>query len=372
MRFETLAVRSGGEPDAPSGALAPPIHLSTTFEHPPDSGEIQGYLYQRYASPTQDRLEQALAALDQGAAALVFASGMAAGSSLMQNLPAGSHVLMADDCYFAFRALAAERFARWQLSFDVVDMSDPQAVRAALRPNTRCLWLETPSNPRIKLSPIAELSALARAHGALTVVDATFATPALLNPLTLGADVVLHSTTKYLGGHSDVMGGALIFAQRDALHDAVWTTRKLQGAIASPFASWMILRGLRTLACRIDWHCRHAGALAAHFACHPAIERVHYPGLSTHPQHAIAQREMRGYGGMLSVEVRGGRAAALRVASRLRLFTNATSLGGYESLVEHRQSVEGPDSPTPANLLRLSVGLEAAEDLIEDFDQALA
>lgn len=371
MRLETTAVHAAGHVDPETLSVAPPIHLSTTFEHPADSTELTGYLYGRYSNPTQDRLESALAALDAGAAALVFASGMAAGAALLQNLPAGGHVLMADDTYFAFRKLAEGWFARWGLSFDLVDMSDPAAVKASLRANTCCLWAETPSNPRLKVSSVAALSEIARAAGALLVVDATFATPMLLRPLVLGADVVLHSTTKYLGGHSDVMGGALIFSQADELATRIRDTRKILGSVASPFASWLILRGLRSLGPRLDWHCRHALTVAHYLQSHPHVSVVHYPGLPEHPQHAVAAREMAGFGGVLSFEVAGGRGDAIAVASRLKLFINATSLGGYESLVEHRESVEGAGTPTPPTLLRVSVGLEHPDDLIADLAQAL-
>ena len=381
MHLHTTAVHASGHVDPETGAVAPPIHLSTTFEHPADSTEITGYLYGRYANPTQDRLEAALAALDGGATALAFASGMAAGATLLQNLPAGGHVLMADDTYFAFRKLAETWFGRWGLSFDLVDMSNLAAVRDALRSNTCCLWTETPSNPLLKVSSVAELSKIASDADALLVVDATFATPMLLRPLFLGADVVLHSTTKYLGGHSDVMGGALVFAASkasgqgpdpQALSVRVWETRKILGAVASPFASWLILRGMRSLGPRLDWHCRNALAVARFLAQHPRVSAVHYPGLETHPQHAIAKREMSGgFGGVLSFEVAGGRADAIRVASALKLFINATSLGGYESLIEHRESVEGAGTPTPPTLLRVSIGLEDADDLIADLEQAL-
>ncbi|MBV6414828.1 MAG: PLP-dependent transferase [Xanthomonadales bacterium] len=372
MKPETLAVHAGADIDHETAAVSPPIHLSTTFEHPADVGELKGYLYGRYGNPTQDRLESALAALEGGALARVFASGMAAANALLQNLPAGGHVLMADDCYFSVRRLAQAWFPRWGLTLDLVDMTDAAAVRAAMRPNTCCLWVETPSNPLLKLSAVAPLAQIARAAGALLVVDATFATPLLLTPLALGADVVMHSTTKYLGGHSDVSGGALVFAREDALAQAVGEIRTLQGAIASPFASWLVLRGLRTLAPRLDWHQRNAMAVAHFLAAHPRVSAVHYPGLASHPQHALVGSEMRGPGGMLSFEVAGTRADAIAVAARLKLFVNATSLGGYESLVEHRQSSEGAGSPTPETLLRLSVGLEHADDLIADLDQALA
>lgn len=372
MKPETLAVHAGGQIDRETGAVAPPIHLSTTFEHPPDSAQITGYQYARYANPTQDRLEQALAALDGGALARVYASGMAAVTALLQNLPAGGHVLMADDTYFAVRKLAQTWFPRWGLTLDLVDMSVPAAVLAALRPNTCCLWAETPSNPLIKLSPLRQLAAIARAAGARLVVDATFATPLLLQPLALGADVVMHSTTKYLAGHSDVTGGALVFARDDDFARAVSDARKLHGAIANPFASWLTLRGLRTLAPRLEWQQRNAGAIAAFLSGNARVAAVHYPGLASHPQRALVGPEMRGPGGMLSFEVAGGREAALAVAGRLKLFINATSLGGYESLVEHRRSTEGPGSRTPEGLLRLSVGLEHADDLVADLDLALA
>jgi len=372
MRLETIAVHAGAQVDGETGAVTPPIHMSTTFEHPADASQLSGFIYARYANPTQDRLETALAALDGGVRALAFASGMAAASALLQNLPAGSHVLMADDTYFAIRKLALTWFPRWGLHLSLADMTDPDAVRAALRPDTRCLWVETPSNPLIKLTSIAAIAEIARSACATLVVDATFATPFLLQPLSLGADVVLHSTTKYLAGHSDVTGGALIFANEDALCLAVLESRKLLGAIANPFASWLVLRGLRTLAPRIDWHQRNASAVADFLAAQPRVAKVHYPGLSSHPQHALTRTEMRGPGGMLSFEVAGSRADAIDVAAKLRLFVNATSLGGFESLVEHRQSIEGSGSTTPAQLLRLSVGLEHAEDLIADLAQALA
>jgi cystathionine gamma-synthase len=371
MRLETTAVHAAGHVDPETGAVAPPIHLSTTFEHPADTTELTGYLYGRYGNPTEDRLQDALAALEGGAAALAFASGMAAGTTLMQNLPAGGHVLMADDTYFAFRKVAETWFARWGLSFDLVDMTDAAAVRAALRPNTCCLWTETPSNPLLKVSSVAALSAVAREAGALLVVDATFATPLLLRPVALGADVVLHSTTKFLGGHSDVLGGALVFARVDELAARVRETRKLLGAVASPFASWLVLRGLRSLAPRVEWQSRNALAIARFLATHARVSAVHYPGLESHPQHAIARQEMTAFGGVLSFEVAGGRSDAIAVASRLKLFINATSLGGYESLVEHRESVEGAGTPTPPTLLRLSAGLEHADDLIEDLRLAL-
>jgi len=367
----TMAIHAGSARDVETGAISPPVHLSTTFAHPADASQHQGYLYQRYRDPTGERLEAALSAVEGAAGALHFATGMAAGTALMQALPQGGHVLLADDTYFAFRQVAAQEFARWGLSYSLVDMTDLAAVTAALTPNTCCLWLETPSNPLLKISDVSALAQLAQEHQALCVVDATFASPLCQQTLALGADVVLHSSTKYLGGHSDVMGGALVFAQRSALFERCFELRKLLGASAAPFNSWLVLRGLKTLPCRMQWHTRNAMRIAAWLEAHAQVAAVFYPGLPSHPQHQLACRQMTQFGGMLSFLVRGGRAAALAAAERLQLIQNATSLGAVESLIEHRESVEGPGSPTPANLLRLSVGLEDCEDLMADLAQAL-
>ncbi len=371
-RIETLAARAGSRPDPTSGALSVPLQLATTFEHTPDGQLPQGWLYQRYDNPTQQETEQALAALDGAARALLFPTGMAAGATALQALPAGSHVVLCDDSYFSFRALAAQQFPRWGLTWSLADFSDPDAVRAALRPETRLLWAETPSNPLLKVCDIAALAGIAHDAGAQLLVDGTFAPPVLQQPLALGADIVLHSATKYLGGHGDVMGGVLAFREDGAHAADCHGLRLLAGATASPFAAWMILRGVRTLPARMAWHCANAKQLAEALHAHPRVARVHYPGLPDHPQHAVAAAQMRDFGGMLSFEVDGGEAAALAVAGRLRLFTNATSLGSTESLVEHRASIEGPTSATPRGLLRLSVGLEHAQDLLDDLAQALA
>lgn len=376
MHPHTLAIHAGRTELADStGAIATPIVLSTTFEHSADVAEHRGWMYQRYGDPNAQALEQALCALEGGSDAVHCATGLAASSLVLQCLPEGSHVLLADDCYFGVRAILEECATRFGLTWSRVDMSDLEAVQAAWRPQTRCLWLETPSNPLLKISDVEALSALARERDALTVVDATFATPLLLPTLALGADVSLHSSTKYLGGHSDVMGGALIFGHGELARQTAARARqlrKLLGCTASPFASWLVHRGLMTLACRLDTHQRNAGALATYLAAHASVEAVHYPGLPDHPQHALARRQMRGFGGMLSFRVRGDRARTIAVASALKLITNATSLGAVESLVEHRQSTEGPHSTTAPNLLRLSVGLEHVDDLRADLDQALS
>jgi len=371
MRPETLAVHAGAEPDAATGAVAPPIHLSTTFAHGPAAERIAGYEYQREGNPTQDRLETALAALEGGAAALAFASGMAAMTALLEALPNDSRILIPDDCYIGLRLLAQEFLSRRGIAAVTVDMGDLAAVRAACADGIALIWAETPSNPRLKVADIAALAQIAHAQGALLACDNTFATPVLQQPLVLGADVVMHSTTKYFGGHSDVLGGALVFARCDALHERVAHFRHVTGAIASPFGAWLTLRGCRSLPARMAWHCRNARAVAEFLASHPRVERVNWPGLPAHPQHAVAAKQMSDFGGMLSVEIRGGRDAALAVASKVKLFTNATSLGGCESLLEHRASVEGEHPLSPQNLLRLSVGLEHPDDLVADLAQAL-
>jgi cystathionine gamma-synthase len=371
MRFETRAVHAGGGPDPATGAVAPPIHLSTTFEHGPAAETPLGYLYIRDANPTQTRLEEALASIEGGESALVFASGMAAAAAYLQAQPSGSHVVYPDDVYYGVRALAKEFLPRWGMESTAVDMTDLAAVRAALRPSTRVLWAETPSNPLMQVSDLAELARLAHEAGAALAVDGTFATPAIQRPLELGADVVHHSTTKYLGGHSDVQGGALVFRKKGEAAEKAYHVRKIVGGVASPFNSWLVLRGLRTLPLRVERQSSTALAVARFLEAHPAVEAVHYPGLPSHPGHAAARRQMSAFGGMLSFRVRGGRDEALRATSRLKIFTNATSLGGTESLIEHRASSEGPGSPTPPNLLRVSIGLEHPDDLVEDLAQAL-
>lgn len=371
LHLETLAVHAGAEPDAATGAMSPPLHLATTFLHGPAGERIAGYEYQREGNPTQDRLEQALAALEGGATALAFASGMAAMSALLESLPQGARVLVPNDCYTGLRTLAREFLPPRGIDAVTVDMADLGAVHAALQEPTALVWAETPSNPRLKVCDIAALADAAHGAGALLACDNTFATPLLQRPLALGADVSMHSTTKYFGGHSDVLGGALVFARRDDGYDRVAHRRHVTGAVMAPFNAWLTLRGCRSLPARMALHCANAERIAAMLAGHPAIERVNFPGLPSHPGHAIAARQMSGYGAMLSIELAGGRDAALAVAGRLRLFHNATSLGGCESLVEHRASVEGSQPTSPQNLLRLSVGLEHVDDLVADLRQAL-
>jgi len=372
VRPETLFVHAGVEPDAATGAVAPPLHLATTFKHGPAGERVGGFEYVREGNPNQQQLESALAELERGAGALAFASGMAACSALLDSLPGAAHVVYPRDCYAGLRVLISEFLPQRGVSATAVDIGDVDAVRAALTPATRCLWLETPSNPQLRVADIAALCELAHERDIFVVCDNTFATPLLQQPLVLGADVAMHSTTKYFGGHSDVLGGALAFARRDALFDAVAHRRHITGGVPSPFNSWLTLRGLRSLPARMAMHCRNARAVAEFLAAHPRVEAVNWPGLATHPNHAVATRQMRDFGGMMSVRIRGGRDAALAFAGKVRLFTNATSLGGCESLIEHRASVEGAHPVSPQNLLRLSVGLEHADDLVDDLRQALA
>jgi cystathionine gamma-synthase len=370
-RLETLAVHAGHSPDPATGAVSPPIYLSTTFAREPDGTLPHGFLYARSDNPNRRELELALAALEGGAAALAFASGMAATAAVFQSLAPGDHVVAPLDAYYGTAKLLRDVMAGWGLASTLVDMTDPDVVARAVTPRTRLVWIETPSNPTLAVTDIARVAAIARAAGARVVCDNTWATPVLQRPLELGADLVMHSTTKYLGGHSDLTGGALVAPAEDDWTARLRTLQTLGGAVPSAFDCWLLMRGVRSLPWRMRGHCENAAAVAAFLAAHEAVEVVHYPGLDADPGHAVAARQMRGAGGMVSVQVKGGAPAALEVVRRVRLFTRATSLGGTESLIEHRASVEGPESRTPPGLLRLSIGLEHADDLLEDLDQAL-
>ena len=371
MKIETLAVHAGAEVDPSTGAVAPPIHLSTTFEHGPASEEIHGYSYIREKNPTQSRLEDALAQLEGGGQGIVFSSGMAAGVAILQTLPPGSSVIFPDDIYVTFRRLYRDFLPNWGIQSTVVDMQNTADLKAAIRPNTRLVWVETPSNPLMKISDIKAISEIAHASNVSVLVDNTFATPIIQRPLDLGADIVLYSTTKYFGGHSDVQGGALVLGKENVLAEKLLTIRRVLGSVSSPFNSWLVLRGLRTLACRMERHSSNATAIATALKAVDRVDTAYYPGLPTHQGHDIATRQMSYFGGMLSFKVKGGYDTAIRVASRVKLFLNATSLGGAESLIEHRASSEGEYSTSKPNLLRLSVGLEHPDDLIEDLLQTL-
>ncbi|WP_159709945.1 trans-sulfuration enzyme family protein [Geminicoccus flavidas] len=375
FRPETLLAQAAGIEDPATGGLIPPLQPSTTFLRDPDNAYRRGFDYARDRNPTYVPAETVLAALEGGAEALLFSSGMAAATAVFQALRPGDHVVIPQVIYWGLRKWLLETASSWGLEVELVDTTEPEAVRAALRPGrTRLLWLETPANPTWAVSDIAALSDLAHEAGALVTVDNTVPTPLLTRPLELGADLVMHSATKYLNGHSDVVAGALLTRRTDAeIWSRIRTIRHDQGAILGPFEAWLLTRGLRTLHLRLRAACGNAMHLAAHLQHHPKIERVLYPGLPTHKGHTLAARQMQGgFGGMLSILVRGGEQAAVATAANVRLWKRATSLGGVESLLEHRASIEGPDSPAPANLLRLSVGAEDVGDLIADLESALA
>jgi cystathionine gamma-synthase len=372
MKIETLAVHAGRDVDPSTGAVTPPIHLSTTFAREADGTYPRGYSYSRANNPTREALEKCLAALEGGVAAAAFSSGSAATLAVFQALSPGDHVIAPGDVYHGTARLLREVFAPWGLQTSFVDMSDPREVERALRANTKLIWVETPSNPLLKITDIARMAGIAHGARALCACDNTWATPILQRPFELGADLTVHATTKYLGGHGDVLGGAVIARSEDAFFQRVRKIQVAGGAVPSPFECWLVLRGVPTLPCRMRGHSENALRVAEFLRQRPGVETVHYPGLKEHPGYEIAARQMKLPGGMLSFQVKGGRERAFAVAAKAKVFTRATSLGGVESLIEHRASMEGPETRTPDNLLRLSIGLEHADDLIEDLTQALA
>lgn len=369
MKPETIAIHAGNAKR--DGAAAAPIHLSTTFEHGPANEPIHDFTYVRDANPNVDDLETRLAAMEGADGSVAFASGMAAGAAVLATLPPGARVLFHQDLYFDYGSLCREVLAGRGLETATLDLADEAALAAELERGAALVWFETPSNPRLDLLDIAKISAAARAAGADVLVDGTFATPVLQRPLDLGATYVLHSLTKYMGGHSDVQGGSVAFRGDADAGARLKRVRKLTGGVLAPFNAWLIARGLQTLHVRMERHCANAAAVASMLDAHPKVERARYPFLASHPGSDLARRQMAAGGGMASFDVKGGREAALRVAANLKLFLNATSLGGVESLVEHRASVEEPAPISPPGLLRLSVGLEHADDLIADLEQAL-
>jgi len=374
LAFDTVAIHAGQDPDALTGAVTVPIYQTSTFVQEA-VGKHKGYEYSRTANPTRAALETSLAALEAGQWALAFASGMAATDAVAHLLASGDHIVLANDVYGGTYRLFAKVFDRVGISFTPVDMTDPANVRRALTARTRLVWIETPSNPLMKLVDIAAVARIAREARALSVVDNTFATPYLQRPLELGADLVLHSTTKYIGGHSDLIGGALV-GNDPALRDRLAFIQNAAGAVPGPFDAWLVLRGAKTLAVRMARHSENAFAIARFLEGHAGVSRVYYPGLESHPQQALAQRQMRSFGGMLSFEVRGGEAEARAVVGRTKLFSLAESLGAVESLVEvplamTHASVAGTPLAPPAGLIRLSVGIEAVDDLIADLESAL-
>ena len=376
-KFNTLAVHAGQDADAATGAVIPPLHLSSTFKQDGVGNMRAGYEYSRSGNPTRTNLQTNLAALEGGAHAYAFASGLAAEDTLLRSiLRPGDHVLIANDVYGGTYRLINGVFSKWGITHTAIDMSDPLVAREVIsstRP--KVVWIETPSNPMLKIIDIAAMVESAHAHGAIVVVDNTFATPALQQPLALGADVVVHPTTKYLGGHSDVVGGAVILPN-DTLAEQVAYLHNAAGAIASPFDSYLTVRGIKTLAVRMDRHSSNAGAIAERLQSHPRVEKVFYPGLASHVGHDIARTQMSGFGGMISITVNGGEAAARQVVANTHLFTLAESLGGVESLIEYpfamtHASVAGTALAVPENLVRLSVGIEDVDDLTADILSAL-
>jgi cystathionine gamma-synthase len=373
--LNTLCVHSAHSPDASTGAVAEPIHLSTTFERNVDGGYPRGYRYSREGTPNRTALEACLASLEGGAGAAAFASGLAANMAVLELLGAGDLLVASQEGYYGSLKQFAVFAQRRGAHIELVDLADGAAVAAALARRSgraQLLWIETPTNPLLNVVDLTQLAALGHDAGALVVCDNTFATPVCQRPFDFGVDIVVHSATKYLGGHSDVLAGAVVVGESGAVLEGLYEWQRTAGAALAPFDCWLLRRSLATLALRVRTQCAGALKVAGFLAQHPAIEQVFYPGLREHPGHAIAAAQMPGgFGAMLSVCVAGGEAAAMRVAGGTRLFTRATSLGGVESLIEHRASIEGPGSRVPGNLLRLSIGIEEPEDLIEDLAQAL-
>ena len=376
-RFETRAIHAGQDPEALTGAVVVPIYQTSTFAQPAP-GEHLGHEYTRTSNPTRDALQTALAALERGRHGLCFASGLAATNAVIATLSAGDHVIAMDDMYGGTFRLFDKVWTRHGLTFSYVDLRDLDVFEAAITPATKLLWIETPTNPMMKLADIQALAERAHAHGILVAVDNTFATPWLQQPLALGADIIVHSTTKYVGGHSDVVGGAVV-VDDDDLHDKIMFTQNAAGGTPGPFDSWLTLRGLKTLAVRMERHCDNAERVATWLEAHPKVRLVHYPGLKSFPQHELACRQMRRVGGMVTATLDGDLAATRTFLSAVRVFTLPESLGGVESLIEHpaimthasvpaeRRAVLGIDD----GLVRLSVGIEHIDDLLADLDQAL-
>ena len=373
--FETLAIHAGQEPEGLTGSVNVPIFQTSTFAQEA-VGKNKGYEYARTGNPTRTALETALAALEDGRWGLAFASGMAATDAIAHLLSSGDHVVLSDDVYGGTYRLFARVFDRLGIALSVVDMRDAANVRKAMRKKTKLVWIETPTNPMLKVVDITAIAEIARKAKALSVADNTFASPYLQNPLAHGTDLVLHSTTKYIGGHSDVVGGAIV-GRDEALRERLAFLQNANGGVPGPWDSWLVLRGAKTLAVRMERHSANGLAIAEWLTEHPKVRRVNYPGLRSHPQHDLAKRQMKSFGGMLSFELAGGEAAATRMVARTRIFALAESLGGVESLIEvplamTHGSVRGTKLAPPAGLVRLSVGIETVSDLIADLAQAIA
>ncbi len=375
LHFETQAIQATEPQGDETGSVANAIYPSTTFRREDDGSFASGFIYSRKHNPNRKLLESSLATIEGGNRAFAFASGMAAINTVLQSLKAADHVIVPDDAYYELRRTLTELFANWQLEHTQVDMTDLSAVKAAIRPNTRLIWIESPSNPLLKVTDIRQVADMAHDNDALCVVDNTWCTPVLQKPLDLGADAVMYSTTKYFGGHSDSLSGALIVGDNapKPFVDNLANIQNLSGAVPSAFDCWLITRGIKTMKLRVMQQVQNAKKLAAFLHQHHKVKMVHFPDLATHPQHQVAKIQTpNGSGAMLSIQVGENQQQALAVIAKLQLFTAATSLGGVESLVEHRKSVEGPASLTPDNLIRISVGIEHIDDLINDWMNALS
>jgi cystathionine gamma-synthase len=370
-KFETLAIKSTENKFSNSKPVSTPIYLSSTYERNDKGNYTNDFIYSRSDNPNRKIVEQSIALLENGKQAFAFSSGMAAISAIFQTLKSGDHVLLPNDIYYAIKALLNEVFVSWDLSYDLVDMCNLDAVEKAIKKNTTLIWVESPSNPQLKISNISSIAKLAKKNNLICAVDNTWATPVLQNPLELGADIVMHSSTKYFGGHSDVLGGCIIVNDEN-LANKLKNSQLLSGAVPSPFDSWLIARGIKTLHLRVTKQAENALKLAQYLEKHSKVEKVLYPGLESHTQHNLAKKQLKnGFGAMLSVLIYGNEKEVFKISTKLKYFITATSLGGVESLVEHRKSVEGINSNTPANLLRVSVGIEHIDDLINDWKQAL-
>lgn len=371
MKIETIAIHAGNKTDEATKAVIQPIIMSTTFERDVDGTYAKGYIYSRSANPNRHLLENVLAKLEGGLEAAAFSSGNAAGMAVFQSLKPGTHIIAPDDMYHGLRNQIKSLFAGI-LEFDFIDINNEAVLNSHIKHNTGLIWIETPSNPLLKVTDIKKVIAIAKQHHIKVVCDNTFATPIFQQPLSLGADLVMHSSTKYFGGHSDLMGGALIAPEDNEWWQRIRQVQEMGGAIPSPMDCYYLVRSLKTLPYRMRGHEHNANLLTQFLEKHPNVDSVMYPGLTSHPQHQIAKTQMQGFGAMFSFCVKGGADEAKKVLSKLKLFTIATSLGGVESLIEHRASVEGPDTKTPQNLLRVSVGLEHIDDIIADMEQALS
>jgi len=371
MKTETIAIHAGNLTRSATGDVTPPISLSTTFFRDEDGGYPGGHMYSRVSNPNRSALEKVMAELEKGAEACAFSSGNTAGMSVFQALAPGSHIIAPDDMYWGFKKQLQSIFAGI-LEIDFVDLTSTGHIEGYIKSNTVMIWIETPSNPLLKITDITAVAAITKKHNLILACDSTFASPCFQNPINFGADLVMHSSTKYIGGHSDVLGGILVTAAKTEFWEKIRNIQQVGGAVPSPFDCFLLLRSIKTLAYRMKGHSENGMALAKFLESHPKIDAVYYPGLPSHPQYEIAKKQMTGFSGMLSILVKGNADDARKLVNTVKLFAQATSLGGVESLIEHRASVEGPDTKTPQNLIRISVGLEHIDDLTADLQQALS